>query len=586
MFSFKRIMQYVWPSMRKFLPAFWGLLVIFAFRIAIDTIRPLYLKKIIDLLAFSGISRSAASPQLFKLVFILAAFYGLAFIGGRISKYLHLRFEFTVVKELRDFAFKKIQKQSNTFFSNIFSGSLVSKINRFSSSFETMFDIFIYNFFYTTVTFVSIFIILFNQSHVLCLLFLLWSVLFMTVVGVFIKRKIKHDMAEAEAESKISGRLADVFGNNIAVNTFSANESEYKSFQTLSEDAKNKSKKAWFYANRIDAVQGFLNFIVQCGVLYTLARLWVAGSISAGTVVLVQTYMAITFDRLWDLGNSLVRFMKAAVGIQEVVDLFDIPVYVKDPVHPEKFNAQAGSISFQNVAFKYSEGRSIFENLNIEIKPGERVGLVGHSGAGKSTITKLILRFNDVTAGAILIDGQDIRNVIQDDLHRFISYVPQEPVLFHRSIRDNIAYGKQDATLAEVVEAAKRAHAHEFIDVLHNGYDTYVGERGVKLSGGERQRIAIARAILKNAPILLLDEATSALDSHSEILIQEAFGELMKGKTTIVIAHRLSTVQKMDRILVMENGMIVEEGDHMSLLAKSDSIYKSLWDLQAGGFIS
>jgi ATP-binding cassette subfamily B protein len=246
---------------------------------------------------------------------------------------------------------------------------------------------------------------------------------------------------------------------------------------------------------------------------------------------------------------------------------------------------QKGHIVFDNVTFAYSEGRTIFENLNLDIREGEKIGIVGHSGAGKSTITKLVLRFSDVTGGSISIDGQDIRTVTQDDLHRAISYVPQEPLLFHRTIRENIAYGNPDISIEDVVEAAKRAHAHEFIETLPFGYDTYVGERGVKLSGGERQRVAIARAILKNAPILLLDEATSSLDSHSESLIQDAFDELMKGKTTIVIAHRLSTIQKMDRIIVLENGVIAESGTHHSLLENPKSIYSAMWNLQAGGFI-
>ena len=377
-----------------------------------------------------------------------------------------------------------------------------------------------------------------------------------------------------------------MFGNVVAVKTFAANKTEFKSFQLLSEDAREKTKKAWFFANRIDTLQGLLNFFVQSTVFYTLVRLWLNGSISAGTVVLIQAYMGLIFDRLWDLGNSLTRFMKSAAEMQEMVDIFEMPIDVLDPTHPETSRMHQGHIVFDDVSFAYSEGRTIFEHLNLDVKQGERIGLVGHSGAGKSTITKLLLRFTDVTGGAIRIDDQDIRNVTQDDLHRALSYVPQEPVLFHRTIHENIAYGSPDATLEEVIEAAKRAHAHEFISTLDKGYDTYVGERGVKLSGGERQRIAIARAILKNAPVLLLDEATSALDSHSEVLIQDAFGELMKGKTTIVIAHRLATIQKMDRIIVMESGQLVEEGTHASLVANPESRYKQLWDLQAGGFIS
>jgi ATP-binding cassette subfamily B protein len=571
--------------MRKHKAAFLGILALFLFRIVVDTIRPLFLKKIIDLIAFNGVDRSLVSVPLYHTIFILFFLYFFAFAFGRISKYLHLRFEFNVIKELRDFAFKKIQGQSNVFFSNMFAGSLVTKSNRFVGSFEKMFDIFIYNFYYTTVTFITIFVVLFIQSKFICLVFSLWVLFFISIVGFFVRKKIKYDLEEAEADSRISGRLADVFGNNIAVKTYSAGSIEYGSFQDLTTEAKAKSEKAWYFANRIDSLQGFLNFIVQCCVLFTLVYFWIAGKISAGTVVLVQSYMGSVFDRLWDLGNSLGQFMKRAADMQEVVDIFEMPVVVQDPAVPEELKMNEGRIVFDSMSFSYNEGREIFANLNLAIEPGEKIGIVGHSGAGKSTITKLLLRFSDVTEGAITIDGQDIRNVTQDDLHSVISYVPQEPLLFHRTIRENIAYGNPDVSIEEVMEAAKRANAHEFIVMLPYGYDTYVGERGVKLSGGERQRVAIARAILKNAPILLLDEATSSLDSHSENLIQGAFDELMKGKTTIVIAHRLSTIQKMDRIIVLENGLIAEEGTHAKLLENPNSLYSAMWNLQAGGFI-
>ena len=224
------------------------------------------------------------------------------------------------------------------------------------------------------------------------------------------------------------------------------------------------------------------------------------------------------------------------------------------------------------------------QDFNLIIKPGERIGLVGHSGAGKSTITKLLLRFADALEGSIVIDNQDIKNVTQNDLRKVISYVPQEPILFHRSIKENIAYSKPDATKEEIIEVAKKAHAHEFIEKLPQGYDTLVGERGIKLSGGERQRVAIARAMLKDSPILMLDEATSSLDSISEHYIQDAFNELMKGKTTIVIAHRLSTIQKMDRIIVLDKGKIVEQGTHKELLELNGS-YAELWNHQTGGFL-
>jgi ABC-type multidrug transport system fused ATPase/permease subunit len=283
------------------------------------------------------------------------------------------------------------------------------------------------------------------------------------------------------------------------------------------------------------------------------------------------------------------RHYEGAFGdAHEMTLLFDHVPAILDPDHPQSSQIKKGMIQFANISFSYlpdaNESDALFENFNLTVKPGEKVGLIGPSGGGKTTVTKLLLRFADVQNGAILIDGQDIRDIKQDDLHKSISFVPQEPLLFHRSITENIGYGDPDANKDEVITAAKQAHADDFIESLSNGYDTLVGERGVKLSGGQRQRIALARAMLKKAPILVLDEATSALDSESEHYIQQSLWKLMQNKTAIVIAHRLSTIQKMDRIAVLDNGKIIEEGSHKELLEKN-GMYANLWAHQSGGFI-
>jgi ATP-binding cassette subfamily B protein len=268
-----------------------------------------------------------------------------------------------------------------------------------------------------------------------------------------------------------------------------------------------------------------------------------------------------------------------------MTEILAIQPGVMDPEKPQKSRITKGAITFEAMTFTHPENdEPLFHGLDLSIKPGEKIGLVGHSGSGKTSLTKLLLRYNDIDAGEINIDGQSIAKITQEELRRHIAYVPQEPLLFHRTIQENIAYGKPDATEEEIIAAARKAHAHEFIQKLAKGYDTLVGERGVKLSGGQRQRIAIARAILKDAPILVLDEATSALDSESEKLIQEALWELMKGRTAIVIAHRLSTVQKMDRILVLDNGKITEQGTHADLV-KQQGTYAQLWAHQSGGFL-
>ncbi len=320
-------------------------------------------------------------------------------------------------------------------------------------------------------------------------------------------------------------------------------------------------------------------------VLYQLANGWIEGTISTGVFVLVETYMLSLFDKLWDLSKAMTRFVKSLTDVKEITDLFEQIPEILDPENAEISRVSNGSIFVDNIFFSYVDNHEVFSNFSLEIKPGEKVGLVGHSGSGKSTLTKILLRFADVQKGSIEIDGQNIKNIAQDDLRKAISYVPQESILFHRTLRENISYGDPDATEEEIIEASKKAHAHEFIKDLQFGYDTLVGERGIKLSGGERQRVAIARAMLKKSPILILDEATSSLDSISEKYIQESFAELMKGRTTIVIAHRLSTVQKLDRIIVLDKGKIVEEGTHAELLGKK-GYYFELWSHQTGGFLS
>jgi ATP-binding cassette subfamily B protein len=290
--------------------------------------------------------------------------------------------------------------------------------------------------------------------------------------------------------------------------------------------------------------------------------------------------------RLWESNRVLRNFNRAFGDATDMTQILDLKSDIKDAANAPAIRQSRGDITISNVDFFYPDQKDklLFKKLNLHIKPGEKVGLVGKSGSGKTTLTKLLLRLLDISDGQIAIDGQDISKVTQTSLRNSIAYVPQEPLMFHRTIAENINYGNPDASQEEVIAVAKMANAHEFINELSDGYNTLVGERGVKLSGGQRQRIAIARAMLKNAPILLLDEATSALDSESEILIQDALWKLMEGRTAIVIAHRLSTIQKMDRIIVMDNGEIVEQGTHKEL-TRSGGIYSELWSHQSGGFI-
>lgn len=585
MLLFSKIMKYFWPQMRKYKGAFYSIIILFAIRVVADFIViPLYFKKIIDTISSSEISRTIISHSLFEFVFIIIGLNIIVTLTARSRQFIYYKFLINVIHDLRNFSFQKIEQNSQTFFANTFAGSLVTKSKRFVNAFELMFGIFVFDFLSIFIVLVGAFIVLVRQSPTISFIFFGLIIVYLVTISFFVKQKMKYDLLEAEQDSRISGRLADVFSNVLAVKFFSARENEIASFGKYTDEGASRSRKAMYFGGKIQIVQSVFTFFIQSILLYVMIYFWIHNEISTGTVVLIQTYATLIFNKLWDLSEALTRFMKSASDVKEIVDIFEITPDILDPKNPEALKINKGHIVFKDVFFKYQMGDEVLTNFNLNIKPGERVGIVGHSGAGKSTITKLLLRFNDITRGEITIDGQDIRNITQDDLRSVISYVPQEPILFHRPINENINYGKPNATEQEIIEVAKKAHADEFISKLPHGYDTLVGERGVKLSGGERQRVAIARAMLKDSPILMLDEATSSLDSISESYIQEAFNELMKGKTTIVIAHRLSTIQKMDRIIVLDKGEIVEEGTHKELLAKG-GFYADLWNHQTGGFL-
>jgi ATP-binding cassette subfamily B protein len=367
-----------------------------------------------------------------------------------------------------------------------------------------------------------------------------------------------------------------------------------KSHGLESQELRNLTERASFWRGKsLASMRGFLTVSSSYSILLAtlnigtlVAAIWASEHqlISIGTVYLCLSYTLVVGRQLWEINNIMRSYNRVIGDAYDMTEILNLTPDIVDKSSKE-IKVEKGTIAFENVSFAHpGNDDTLFENFSLTIKAGERVGLVGRSGSGKTTLTKLILRFVDIDAGTIKIDTQDISMVTQESLRKNIAYVPQEPLLFHRSLRENIAYAKPDASDDEIIAAAKQANAMEFIEKLAEGLDTMVGERGVKLSGGQRQRIVIARAILKDAPILLLDEATSALDSESEKLIQDALETLMKGRTSIVIAHRLSTISKLDRIIVLEDGSIREEGTHSKLL-KNNGIYKKLWSHQSGGFM-
>jgi ATP-binding cassette subfamily B protein len=397
--------------------------------------------------------------------------------------------------------------------------------------------------------------------------------------------QIPKSLVNAAADSKVTGHYSDIISNFFTVKMFGSRLYEERQFKKTVDDQQKKRFTAWMQQSFWNGLwQGInIDFFILIFISVSV-WLWLNGTISAGTIVLVQIYTITSFHVVWGISKNFVRVVTALTDASEMVALFDQQIDVKDPANPEPVKMPFGEIKFDRVHFSYVQDAKVFSDLDLEIKAGEKVALVGHSGAGKTTITKLLLRFQDIDSGVITIDGQDISKVAQDELRKKIAYIPQEPQLFHRSIKENIAYANAEADWEKIEAVAKKAQAHDFIVNFPNGYDTLVGERGVKLSGGERQRVAIARAMLKDAPIIMLDEATSALDSLAEEKIQTALWKLFEGKTALVIAHRLSTIQKMDRILVFKNGQIIESGNHQELINKNGA-YTKLWNSQVGGFI-
>ncbi len=540
---------------------------------------PVYYQKLMD--AIISQANYFEVIHIFYSIIILSL---IVTVFDRLFEYLDAKLVSRSMVKVADYSMNILTQHSYQFFTNNFAGSLVTKLKRFVSSFDSLLSFIIREFLLAIVSVLGIIYTLFQNSSVLAYTALAWFVLFFYVVVVLTRIRIPLEKKKSESESKVTGVLSDIISNVLNLKLFSSQTNERKSFNNVLVLDEKARDNAWTYANNSYTIQQIITLIAKSSLMFVGILLWSYEVITPGTIILVITYGMTLFNRLGGLGNAIRRFTDSYTNAHEFVEVINQEMEIIDPQNPEELKIKNGQILFKNIDFSYKQGAKILNDYTLDIKAGEKVGVVGTSGAGKTTLTKLLLRFADVNDGAIMIDGQDIRNITQDDLRSVISYVPQDPILFHRSLSENIAYGRPDATMEEIIEAAKQAHAHDFIQNLAHGYDTLVGERGVKLSGGERQRVAIARAILKNAPILILDEATSSLDSVSETHIKDALNILMKGKTTIVIAHRLSTIEKMDRIIVMEKGRIVEEGSHKELL-NAKGVYANFWNRQVGGFI-
>jgi ATP-binding cassette subfamily B protein len=521
----------------------------------------------------------------YVIFFIIAAVA--SFLTNYIGYTSFMRWQAKIQGDLQAECLNMLLKRGTSFHNNQVSGKLVSDAIDYPNAYGQLATVFFTQMLPFVFALVSGLVVITVSSPILGLLIGAMTI-FAIASGVIFRQKMTPFRHLRVKRSKaVTGHFADTIVNIQAVKTFAREKDEMKAHRKLGEKLKESRTHDWVLFSKQGSYRIAAVFIFQLVFIMVMVSLVRHDPTQLGTGIFAFAYTITLTNRLFEvtailraIDEAMVLAEPIALAMQEKAEVEDIP-------DASELHANNGGVVFDKISFHYDDStgeQNVFTGLDLSIKPGEKIGLVGPSGGGKSTITRLLLRFEDVQEGSVMIDGQDIAQVTQTSLRRAIAYVPQESLLFHRSIAENIAYGNLDASEAAVIKAAKAAYAHDFIMELPDRYETIVGERGVKLSGGQRQRIAIARAMLKDAPILLLDEATSALDSESEKVIQEALHELMEHRTAIVIAHRLSTIQEMDRIVVLDKGKIVEDGSHTQLLKKK-GLYARLWARQSGGFI-
>ncbi|MGK2896098.1 MAG: ABC transporter ATP-binding protein [Candidatus Saccharimonadales bacterium] len=542
---------------------------------------PYIISILLESMQSGSLSLSDATPLI--IAYALTQIWS-EIVGWRLNLLATWTMETAAQRDLYTRIFTALTQQSLSFHADRFGGALVSQTTKLIGAFERFWDTMVFQVMTTIASIVGAIVILsFVFWQYAAFLFVI-SILFAISIFYGSRRMIKRNTEEAQASTASNAHVADTVANVATIKSYSRENDELKRMDEKTKHWRSKSLATMREFLKVSSV--YSSYLAIVNTVAIVAAIWASEHkiISIAIVYLTITYTFTVARQLWEINNIMRNYNRIigdAYDMTEILSLTPSIVNKSDDL----LQIKHGKITFRNVTFTHSNASdALFNRFNLTITSGERLGLVGHSGSGKTTLTKLLLRFSDIEQGEITIDGIAVDKVSQESLRRQIAYVPQEPILFHRSLRENIAYGKPDATDDEIREATEKAKALDFIDKLPHGLDTLVGERGVKLSGGQRQRIAIARAILKDAPILVLDEATSALDSESEKLIQEALDKLMKDRTSIVIAHRLSTIAKLDRIIVLEKGAIAEEGNHMKLLEKN-GVYANLWKHQSGNFM-
>lgn len=533
-----------------------------------------------------SVDRKIVLDQLYFLLFQLAIINVTATFGWHVFKLLNLRFEAKGIKHIADDSFLYLQKHSFRFFNNNFSGALVKRLNRLTSSFERIADIFAFDIFKIIIKILVTIVVLSVFSWKLGVVMAFWIGIFITMNIFLANYKYKFDTKKASSDTRVTAEMSDSISNNINLKLFSGLPFEFDRYKKATQNREDLSIRSWKVGTNIDSFQGILFAMLEIGILYIAVNLWSNDLLNVGGLFIIQAYIFELMNSIWGLGGRIRRLFEAFADAEEMIIDLNTKHEIRDKDGAKDLKVNGGKIEFKDVKFKYNKKETaIFDKFNFKVKANQKVALVGPSGGGKTTITKLILRLFDINQGQILIDGQNIKNVTQDSLREAVTLVPQDPYLFHRSLKENIRYGRMDASDQEVYAASKMARCDEFINAMPKKYDTIVGERGVKLSGGQRQRVAIARAILSNAQILIFDEATSSLDSESEKMISDAITNLTKNKTTIIIAHRLSTIMHADKVYVIADGGIAEEGSHAELIASDSGLYKKLWNMQSGGYL-
>ena len=584
----RRTLHYYWQVTRRHFGLFSLLMVsTFLFVALLSYGNPYVMSLIVDKVSAGPVSSDEVFSTFGPFIIALIAINVFGQAASKLQDFAMYKLQIAASYDLATMSFDALCNQSMSFHSNRFGGMLVSQTTKFMSAYQLLLETVTFPFLPVVCSVIFTCAILAPRVPVYVAILMALLAVYAGVSYYMYKRILHLNEKAASAQNHLSGELSDSVANILAVKTYGREAYERSLFDAANKDVVARdSKRMWASLTR-----GIITACITV-VIMSVVTVFIAGGnawygITPGTLVMMFTYTYTVTNQFNFINNGLQRFNRAFGDASGMTATLDEPRLVADLPDASDLRVREGRIDFENIGFWYTDGAvrtRVFDGFDLHIPAGQRVGLVGASGAGKTTLTKLLLRLSDIQEGRILLDGQDISLCTQQSLRRSIAYVPQESLLFHRSVAENIAYGRPDASMEEVREAARRANALGFIEKLPQGFDTVTGERGVKLSGGQRQRIAIARAMLADCPVLVLDEATSALDSESEKMVQDALAELMRGRTSIVVAHRLSTVASLDRIVVLDDGGIVEDGSHAELI-EAGGAYARLWNRQTGAYL-